>query len=95
LEKIRLAHTPMINHWWQTPLYVTCRGLTTSPIPYGAQSFQMDYDFLDHTLTLSTSKGEIETILLRARTVADFYSELMAARPRSGDPHLDHAGRDT
>jgi Family of unknown function (DUF5996) len=82
--KIRLAHAPMINHWWQTPLYVTCRGLTTSPIPYGAQSFpygaqsfQMDFDFVDHDLTLSTSKGEIETIRLKARTVADFYSELM------------------
>src|ERR1044071_9948202 len=60
--KIRLAHAPMVNHWWQVPLYVTCRGLTTSPIPYGSRSFQIDFDFIDHILTLQTSKGQIETV---------------------------------
>jgi hypothetical protein len=75
--KIRLAHAPMINHWWQVPLYVTCRGLTTSPIPYGPESFQIDFDFVDHKLKLQTSKGEIETVALGPRTVADFYSEVM------------------
>ena len=50
--KIRLAHAPMINHWWQVPLYVTCRGLTTTPIPYGARHFQIDFDFIGHCLTL-------------------------------------------
>jgi hypothetical protein len=76
--KIRLAHAPMINHWWQVPLYVTCRGLTTSPIPYGAESFQIDFDFIDHRLKIHTSKGETETIALGPRTVADFYAEVMA-----------------
>src|ERR1700683_1320167 len=71
--KIRLAHAPMVNHWWQVPLYVTCRGLTPSPIPYGGRSFQIDFDFIDHRLMLQTSKGEIETVLLGPRTVADFY----------------------
>ena len=47
--KIRLAKAPMMNHWWQVPLYVTCRGLTTSPIPHdGGRSFQIDFDFIDH-----------------------------------------------
>ena len=75
--KIRLAHAPMINHWWQVPLYVTCRGLTTSPIPYNAQYFQLDFDFIDHCLTIQTSKGEVESIPLHPRTVADFYTEVM------------------
>jgi Family of unknown function (DUF5996) len=75
--KIRLAHAPMINHWWQVPLYVTCRGLTTSPIPYGGTSFQIDFDFIDHTLIIETSRGAIETITLGPRTVADFYMEVM------------------
>jgi hypothetical protein len=66
-----------VNHWWQTPLYVTCRGLTTSPIPYGARNFQIDFDFIDHSLTLRTSRGEVETVVLGPRTVADFYTEVM------------------
>jgi len=75
--KIRLAHAPMVNHWWQVPLYVTCRGLTTSPIPCGGESFQIDFDFIDHSLRLQTSKGASETVALGARTVADFYTEVM------------------
>jgi hypothetical protein len=75
--KIRLAHAPMVNHWWQVPLYVTCRGLTTSPIPYGGTSFQIDFDFLDHIVRLQTSKGDIETVVLGPRSVADFYTEIM------------------
>jgi hypothetical protein len=76
--KLRLAHAPMVNHWWQVALYVTCRGLTTSPIPYGTRSFQIDFDFVDHVLRLQTSTGEIETMNLGPRTVADFYHELMS-----------------
>ncbi len=76
--KIRLAHAPLVNHWWQVPLYVTCRGLTTSPIPHGGVSFQIDFDFISHALILQTSKGERETIPLGPRTVADFYQEVMS-----------------
>lgn len=76
--KIRLAHAPMVNHWWQVPLYVSCRGLTTSPIPYGGESFQIDFDFIHHTLILQTSRGEIETVPLGPRSVADFYQDLMS-----------------
>ena len=51
--KIRLAKAPMMNHWWQVPLYVTCRGLTTSPIPHDSGiSFQFDLDFIDHRLRI-------------------------------------------
>ena len=77
IGKIRLAHAPMVNHWWQTPLYVTCRGLTTSPIPRGGRSFQIDFDFIDHLLTIGTSTGETETIRLGPRSVADFHAEVM------------------
>jgi hypothetical protein len=75
--KIRLAHAPMVNHWWQVPLYVTSRGLTTSPIPYAARSFQIDFDFIDHRLEIRCSDGAIATVVLSARSVADFYGEVM------------------
>lgn len=82
--KIRLAHAPMANHWWQVVLYVTCRGLTTSPIPYGGKSFQIDFDFVDHTLKLHTNKGEVESIALRPQTVAEFYAEIMSRLTKLG-----------
>ncbi len=77
IGKIRLAQAPLINHWWQVPLYVTSRGLTTSPIPYGRRTFQIDFDFLDHRLRIGTSDGATETLPLRPATVADFYVEVM------------------
>src|SRR5580692_12865152 len=76
IGKIRLAQAPMINHWWQVPLYVTSRGLTTSAIPYGARSFQIDFDFIDHRFEIRTSNGEIEAFALGPRSVADFYVEV-------------------
>src|SRR3954470_987725 len=54
--KIRLALSPIVNHWWQTTLYVTPRGLGTSPIPYGNRTFEIDFDFIDHTLAVQTSE---------------------------------------
>jgi Family of unknown function (DUF5996) len=75
--KIRMAHAPAVNHWWHVPLYVTCRGLTTSPIPYGARQFQIDFDFIDHRLVIQTSDGLTEAFPLEPRTVADFYVEIM------------------
>jgi hypothetical protein len=77
--KIRLAQSPMVNHWWQTSLYLTARGLTTSPIPHGSQVFQLDFDFLDHQLVIATSRGDGRTLPLVPRPVADFYRELMGA----------------
>ncbi|HTF34461.1 MAG TPA: DUF5996 family protein [Myxococcota bacterium] len=76
--KVRLAHMPWINHSWHVTLYVTARGLTTSPIPYGTKSFQIEFDFIDHQLPIRTSDGKVRSVALRPRSVADFYRELMA-----------------
>jgi hypothetical protein len=75
--KIRLAQAPPVNHWWQVPLYVTSRGLTTSPMPYGARTFQIDFDFIAHHLAIQTSDGAIDGFALQPRTVADFYREVV------------------
>src|SRR5882757_1624151 len=76
--KVRLARMPWINHSWHVTLYVTARGLTTSPIPYGPKAFQIDFDFIDHRLLIRLSDGEVRSLALRPRSVADFYRELMA-----------------
>ena len=76
--KIRLAQTPWTNHSWHVPLYVTSRGLTTSPIPYGTRTFEIVFDFLDHELRIETSEGAVQSLPLAPRTVADFYQEVFA-----------------
>ena len=73
--KVRLSLTPLLNHWWNVPLYVTARGLGTSRIPYGERSFELWFDFLDHQLELETSEGVLKTLPLAPRSVADFYQE--------------------
>ncbi len=75
--KIRLAQTPLVNHWWNTTLYLTARGLTTSPVPYGTRTFQMDFDFIDHRLLVNTSDGLTKSLALAPRSVADFYGDVM------------------
>ena len=80
--KVRLAQTPVVNHWWNVPLYVTPRGLTTSAMPYGARSFQIDFDFVGHELVVGDDAGRVEKLALRRRTVADFYRELMQSLAR-------------
>ncbi|HEX4039088.1 MAG TPA: DUF5996 family protein [Acidobacteriaceae bacterium] len=75
--KIRLALTPLVNHWWNVPLYVTPRGLTTIKMPRGACSFELRFDFFAHELILETSDGIVESIALRPMAVADFYRECM------------------
>jgi hypothetical protein len=82
--KVRLAHAPMVNHWWQVALYVTSRGLTTSPIPYDATSFQIDFDFIDHTLRIRASTGKSDILALAPRAVADFHGEIMGRLRRLG-----------
>jgi hypothetical protein len=76
--KIRLMQSPLINHWWQVVLYVTARGLTTSAIPYGERTFEIEFDFIDHKLVVRTCDGAIRALPLHPRSVADFYLELMA-----------------
>jgi Family of unknown function (DUF5996) len=74
--KIRLSKTPLINHFWNSTLYVTPRGLTTLTIPDGSKTFQLDFDFVDHNLIITTSHAGIKTLKLTSRSVADFYAEL-------------------
>jgi hypothetical protein len=76
--KLRLALSPHLNHWWEVPLYVSARGLATSPIPYPFGILEVEFDFIDHALRIITSRGETKTIRLAPRSVADFYREFMA-----------------
>ncbi|HET7266036.1 MAG TPA: DUF5996 family protein [bacterium] len=80
--KVRLELTPRVNHWWEVALYLTSRGLTTTPIPYTGGTFDATFDFFDHRLVFQTSGGRTETIALRPVPVADFYREVMAALRR-------------
>jgi hypothetical protein len=75
--KVRLTLTPIVNHWWNVPLYVTVRGLTTSRIPYGEESFEIWFDFTRHQLQVETSEGVLKSLPLAPRSVADFYQEFM------------------
>ncbi len=75
--KIRLVQTPWVNHSWHVVFYVTVRGLTTSPIPYGERTFQIDFDFIDHLLLIQTSDGAVRTVKLLPCSVADFYEALL------------------
>jgi len=76
--KVRLALTPWLNHSWHVPLYVTARGLTTSPIPYAGLTFEIVLDFVSHELEISTSNGSRRRMALEPRTVADFYAAVMS-----------------
>ena len=77
--KVRLALAPHVNHWWQVPLYVGARGLTTTAIPYGDSSFEMEFDFIDHVLAIRTCDGESRIVKLEPKSVAAFHAEVMAA----------------
>jgi Family of unknown function (DUF5996) len=76
--KIRLSLTPWTNHSWHVTLYLTARGLTTSPIPHRAGIFEIRFDFIDHQLRILKSDGAVKVIELRPKSVADFYREVMA-----------------
>ena len=82
--KIRLARTPWLNHSWHVTLYVTTRGLTTSPIPDGTRSFQIDFDLIDHLLRISTSDGGQRQFALAGQSVASFHAAAMAALAELG-----------
>jgi hypothetical protein len=82
--KVRMALSPPLNHWWHVTLYVSPRGFTTSAIPYGAQQFDIEFDFLADQVVIRTSRGNIETVRLYPRSVADFYQEFMAKLKSAG-----------
>src|SRR5215813_1260844 len=75
--KVRLSLAPLVNHWWNLPLYVTARGLTTSPMPHGDRTFEIAFDFLSHALAIETSEGGRESFDLTPMAVADFCAEVM------------------
>jgi hypothetical protein len=75
--KIRLAQSPWVNHSWHTTLYVTARGLTTSPVPHGVRTFQIDFDFIDHRLIVLSSDGGSGGFALEPEPVSAFYARVM------------------
>jgi len=92
--KIRKTLTPLVNHWWNVTLYVTARGLTTSPIPYGAGTFEILFDFIDHQLYIHTSAGPTKRLALAPRSVAALYDEVMGALHALGIEVQIHASPD-
>jgi hypothetical protein len=101
--KIRLAHAPLLNHWWQVTLYVSARGLTTSAIPHRSGAFEMEFDFVDHRLQVRCSDGATGGFGLEPKPVAGFYHQTMRllgelgieaaiqARPNEVEPAIPFA----
>jgi len=101
--KVRLALEPAVNHWWQVPLYVSARGLTTSLMHAAHRSLEIEFDVVDHVLVLRTTDGERRSVALEPRTVAAFHAEVMGqldvlgvhveilARPVEVDPAIPFA----
>jgi Family of unknown function (DUF5996) len=82
--KVRLALTPTLNHWWNVPLYVSARGLSTSAVPFADRIFEIEFDFIDHQLVLQTNDGLVKKLPLVARSVADFYQEFLSLLHSAG-----------
>ena len=82
--KVRLAHAPLVNHWWQVTLYVSPRGLTTSAVPYRDGAFDVEFDFVDHVLVLRSSDGGTRHVALEAKPVARFHAETLRALEELG-----------
>jgi len=84
--KVRLALSPHVNHWWQVPLYVSARGLTTSAIPCAQGNFEMNFDFIEHKLEIVSAWTRAASVRLYARSVAEFYAEVMQSLESLGIP---------
>jgi hypothetical protein len=84
--KVRLVQSPWVNHQWHVALYVTARGLATSPIPHGSRIFDVELDFIDHRLRVRADDGRSRDLPLKPRTVADFYAQFMACLDELGLP---------
>ena len=82
--KMRLVQSPWVNHSWHATLYVTAKGLTTGPIPYGNRIFQIDFDFIDHKLTVRSNDGFSGLVVLQPQSVATFYASLMVEMRKLG-----------
>src|SRR4051794_13533765 len=79
IGKVRMAHAPLVNHWWQAALYVSPRGLTTSAVPHASGAFDVEFDFVDHQLRIRTSDGGGRVLPLAGTPVAEFYAQTMDA----------------
>ena len=84
--KVRLSFTPWLNHSWHVPLYVTARGLTTSPIPFRSGAFEIEFDFNEGLLRIAASEGASRQIALAPRTVADLHALVLSALGELGIP---------
>jgi hypothetical protein len=84
--KIRLIQSPWLNHSWHVPLYVTATGLTTSPIPHGIRTFEINFDFINHRLAIQASDGRTSGFSLEPQSVAAFYRRLMEELGKLGLP---------
>ena len=88
--KVRLALTPWMNHSWQSPLYVTARGLTTGVIPHHARALDLEFDFVNQALQIRTD-GPQMALPLEPMSIADFYRRVMDALAAVGAPVKIHA----
>jgi hypothetical protein len=87
--KVRIALTPLINHWWNATFHVTARGFAAPAMPYRGRTFDVVFDFVQHRLNIETSDGRVEALELKPMAVADFYAAFMAALRRLGiDVHI-------
>ena len=82
--KVRLKLSPLVNQWWNVPFYVTARGMTTSAMPYQRRAIEVQFDFIEHKLTIESSEGRVVTMALVAESVAQFYRKFMAALTELG-----------
>jgi Family of unknown function (DUF5996) len=77
--KVRLKLSPLVNHWWNVPFYMTARGMTTSAMPYQQRDIEVEFDFIEHKLHIETSDGRVMKLALKPQSVAEFYDKFMAA----------------
>jgi hypothetical protein len=82
--KVRLALTPLVNHFWNVPFYVSQCGLTTSSIPYRGGAFELEFDFMEHQLVLRVAEGREYTLPLKPTPVAEFYRMFMSMLQDAG-----------
>jgi hypothetical protein len=87
--KVRLKLSPVVNHWWNVPFYITARGMTTSAMPYEQRDIEVQFDFIEHKILVETSEGRVNTLAMEPQSVADFYKKFMAALRELGvDVHI-------
>ena len=90
--KTRMTLSPPLNHWWNATLYVSAHGLTTSLMPVPDGGAEIEFDFVGHELTITTTSGAVRRMALIPRSVSDFYAEVPRPPGRPGDRCQDHPG---